>query len=385
RMEQFQYSEAINCLEFCEQWGIDTLETHFLKARIYRKTGKFDEFEKSLAKSGSLGLPKPRLENEKLLLRGQSGNLSKLFAALENLAGGVNQFDPPEIYEAMVNGLLLQGRFNEATEYIDHWAKDFPGDPRQRFYHAVLLIRFGPIRKIKGAQEKAAEILQALIQEYPNHYQAVMAYGDLLFATNQIEAAAIQFENCRTHPDAGIQAVSSLARCYTNLGRLEEAKGLFKSVLETNPYDDFARAELGKLQFNDEEFEEALKNLESSYPKRKWDFDLANSLARTLEVFGKTDRAKELFDQANQIREKLAIVQNLMEEVDLKDDEDKRYELGKMLLEYGDPETGIIYLSSIRDSNPLHQGAKKALDDYYAKKNKKNPQFPTPIGPQQNP
>ena len=263
-MEQFEYTRALKSLEFAESLGVDDQETHFLKARIYRKTGRFNLFEESLGKAGSKGLPKTRIENEKLLLRGQSGNLRELLDELENLAGGVDQFDPREVYEAIVNGFLLYGRFMDANLYVQNWEKDFPTDPRQRFYRAILLIRFGPIQKIQGAQEKAAGILDKLTSEYPNYFQAAMTYGDLLFNLNRIEDAVPQFERCRQHPDAGIQPTLSLARCYANLGQQQKAKALFREVLEREPANDFARAELGKLQYNDEEFEEARANLEAA-------------------------------------------------------------------------------------------------------------------------
>lgn len=369
RLEQFEYSRALSALEFAEQFGVDNAETHFLKARIFRKTGRFEDFDAALAKARTLGLAESTMDNEKLLARGQSGNLGELLGKLEDLAGGVEQFEPREVYEALVNGFLLHGRFTDAMTYIEHWEKDFPEDPNQRFYKSVLLIRYGPVRKIENAQEKAASILDKLVQEYPSHFRARLAYGDLLFDMNRIEDATRQYEICMNHPDAGIQPLLSLGRCYANLGRQEDAKKMFEQVLEQQPHNSFARGELGKLQFADEEFEQALKNLEAAYPSRRWDFDLANSLARTLEVFGRRDEAQKLFEQANLVREKLAVVQDLMTEVDLGTNEEKRFELGKLLLEYGNPETGVLYLRSVLDVNPNHAGARALLQTYFAARN----------------
>lgn len=364
RIARFEYTEAIGSLEFAESLQSDDAETHFLKARIYRKTGKFDEFEKSLAKARTLGLSESRFENEKLLLRGQSGNMSELLSKLEDLVGGVEQFDPPEVYEALVNGFLILGRFNEATTYIEYWEKDFPEDPRQKFYKATLLFRYGPIRKIEGAKQQAEELLREVTDQYPTYYRAVLSHGDVLLNLNRVEEAAVQFEKCRNHPDAGLVPLISLAKCYGDLGRQAEAKEILQDVLEQDPVNVDARAELGKLQFNDEEFEQALDNLQFSYDARSYDPDLTNMLARTLEVLGRSKEADQLFQRASDIREKLAKVQTLMAEVDLGAGIDKRVELSEIILEFGDIEKGMLYLRSVLDVDPKHPKANELLRMY---------------------
>lgn len=376
RLSKFEYTQAIEALEFTEDWQVDNDEVHFLKARIYRKLGKFDEFEKSLAQSRTLGLDESKAEYEKLLLGGQSGRIAELLNKLEELVGGVHQFDPAEVYEALVNGFLLHGRVVEATEYVENWKKDYPEDPSQKFYEAVMLIRYGPIQRIEGAQEKAASILEKLVSAYPSYFRARMTYGDLLFELNQVEKSAEQFENCIKNPDAGMQPKLSLARCYANLGRTEDAKKMFEQVLEETPDNNLALSELGKLQLADEEFDLALKNLQAAFPSRRWDMDLNNDLGQALQANGRAEDAKPYFDRAEVIREKRGEIQQLMEELDQGfRDEEKRFELGKLLLEYGNPEHGVLYLRSVLDVNPRHRGAFQALQNHFATQQKTNPRL----------
>ena len=102
----------------------------------------------ALAKARALGLPESDMANERLLLGGQSGDLRPLLDGLENIAGGTEQFDPQEVYEAATSGFLMTGRFADAANFIDKWKKDFPDDPNQKFFEAVLLIQIGPIQNI---------------------------------------------------------------------------------------------------------------------------------------------------------------------------------------------------------------------------------------------
>ena len=367
RIAQFEYTKALESLEYAEQWGVDDAEVHFLKARIYRKTGKFDEFEKSIAQARLKGLPESQMNNEKLLLRGQSGKLGELLGQLEELAGGVDQFDPPEVYEALVNGFLLHGRFVQAFSYLENWEKDFPDDPNQRFYKAAVMIRFGKIHG-SGDQEEVKRILEKLIDDYPKHYRAMLTYGDFLMTLNQFEKAAELLERCVELPDAGNLPRISLAECYTNLGRQEDAKKMYLEIVESEPNNALVRGELGKLQYIDEEYDEALKNLEIGYQNRPWDADLAFGLARVLRISGKESEAQTLFDRATTIQNKQGEIQALTEELDKTPDEDKRFELGKMVLQYGDPNMGVLYLRSILDKNPGHQGAKEVLTEYLSRK-----------------
>lgn len=371
-LDHFRYAEALDTLQFTEKWGIDDAEVHFLKARLFRKTGKFDAFNESLATARTLGLSEARMENEKLLLLGQSGNIGKLLEELENLAGGVEQFDPPEVYESLISGLLLNGRFGEAMEYLESWGKDFPDDPNQKFYQAMLLKRYGPSRNIRNALEQASELLQEVTSEYPRHYRARMTHGEILLELNQAEQAARQFEACLDNPDTGAQAKVMLASSYAELGRLADAMELYQQALEIDPDHLIARMELGKLLFNEGEFEEALVHLEKVYPRRSWDYDLGFSLARTLEAVGRSEEAQKIFARATEVQSKRDEIQDLMAEVDVVRDEEKRFQLGQLLLDYGNPELGVIYLKSLLDVNPNHQGAKLALDEYYRNQSRKN-------------
>ena len=363
-VSQFKYEEAMSWLRWAEGFGSSDPEIFFLKARIFRKTGKPDEFETALAKARSLGLPESDMKNERLLLGGQSGDLRPLLDGLENIAGGTEQFDPQEVYEAATSGFLMTGRFADAANFIDKWKKDFPDDPNQKFFEAVLLIQIGPIQNIPGASGKATELLTEVTAEYPNHFRAQMTFGDLLFNQNEIEAALKRFQVCETNPDAGVLPMLRSAQCLGRLGKQDLAKEKYAAVLEIESDNIDAQAELGKLQFNDEEYEAALKNLEASYSKRKWDFDLANSLARVLQIFDRNQEAEELFARSKEIRSKLSEIQDLKVEVEKGGGIDKRIQLGELLLQYGDPKHGLIYIQSALDEDPANPKARSILQGY---------------------
>ncbi|MDB4650395.1 hypothetical protein OAE37_01395 [Pirellulaceae bacterium] len=370
---QFKYDEAMSWLTWAEGFGSSDPELFFLKARIFRKTGKPDEFETALAKARALGLPESDMANERLLLGGQSGDLRPLLDGLENIAGGTEQFDPQEVYEAATSGFLMTGRFADAANFIDKWKKDFPDDPNQKFFEAVLLIQIGPIQNIPGAAGKATELLTEVAVEYPNHFRAQMTLGDLLFNQNEIEAALRRFQICESNPDAGVLPMLRSAQCLGRLGKQDLAKEKYAAVLEVESENIDAQAELGKLQFNDEEYEAALKNLEASYSKRKWDFDLANSLARVLQIFDRTKEADELFARSKEIRSKLSEIQDLKVEVEKGGGIEKRIQLGELLLQYGDPKHGLIYIQSALDEDPANPKARSVLQGYLNQTKLANP------------
>lgn len=351
-------------LKWAEDLGSSDPEIFFLKARIYRKTGKPEEFETALAKSRSLGLSESDMKNEKLLLGGQSGDLRPLLDGLEKIAGGTEQFDPKEIYEAATSGFLMTGRFADAANFIDKWKKDFPEDPNQKFFEAVLLIQIGPIQNIPGAAGKATELLTEVTDQYPNHFRAQMTLGDLLFNQNETEAALKRFQVCESNPDAGVLPMLRVAQCLGRLGKQDLAKEKYVAVLEIDPENIDAQADLGKLQFNDEEFDEALKNLEASYAKRKWDFDLANSLGRVLQIFDRNKEADELFARSKEIRSKLSEIQDLKVEVEKGGGIEKRIQLGELLLQYGNPKHGLIYIQSALDEDPANPKARSIMRGY---------------------
>lgn len=376
-ISQFQYADALSWITFAENLNVADSELYFLKARIYRKTGKFELFDSAIAKSRELGLPEQTMINERLLLQGQSGYLSGLMNNLEQMAGGVNQFDPTEIYEAAVNGYIRVGRFSEAADFLYRWEKDFPNDPNQKFLKATLLMEFGNLASDDG---DPIQLLQSVTTQYPSHYQAIMALGDAFLRSNRETEALATFKLCENVEPVQTNARLKIAGCLARLGQQNDAKKYYEAILEADPQNIEAQAELGKIQFNDQQYEKALVNLESAYARRDWDFDLANSLARVLQLFDREKEAEALFEKSQGIRDKLSGIQDLKFKVDTGSSTQDRVQLAKLLLEYGDPNVGKHYLQSALDMDPENAQARQIWTEYFGKPLVKNPSFRSPQG-----
>lgn len=168
-------------------------------------------------------------------------------------------------------------------------------------------------------QEKYQEALPAL-QEALRHKPssddfrilALLHAGQSAAQLKQWEASLKLLEKCATEfPDSAYknEALYEQGRAKQNLGRTGEAKKLYEQVADATDSVVGARARfmLGELQFAEKDHKEAVRSFFKvaygyGYPKspaeyHRWQADATFEAARCLEVLGKLDVAKRLFQE----------------------------------------------------------------------------------------
>ena len=334
-------------------------EVEFLRARCHRKLGQAEEFRGSILAAAAAGFDKKRLEREQLLLFAQAGRLRDVDPKIAEIFQTADE-DTAEVCEAYVTGLLLNFRQSEALTVIDSWAKDYPKDPvpeqiRSRIY-----------KSSQRFDEAEAAMRQAL-KLAPNSGEIRFQFAELLIDSGKLKEA--------------IQTLTDLSAdnnwsdwCWIRIAKCERLRGnpaAHQSALEKicNPDKlpvDVMELEKGLLAIYQERYDDAINSLQLARKSQPRAIEIRFALARALRSSGRNEEGAREAIVAARAEAELARSDRLQFEVasDPKNI-DLRMEIGRILLEYGDPAMGRAWFLSVLNIIPGHRAANLALADHY--------------------
>ncbi|HVW02378.1 MAG TPA: tetratricopeptide repeat protein [Planctomycetaceae bacterium] len=359
---------AIDWLDFGWRFQAPGAEEEFLRARAYRKQGRWDLVHRHLELALRQGIDRSRIEREQWLASAQSGDLrdslSHLPLLLERPEG-----DGPEICEAYVNGFFLNNRLDEALQLIAAWLADYPADP------LPYRIR-GKIRVNSGELKQAAEDFRQVLKLLPRDSSVALELGQCLASQRDYEGAVGPLEQAARDPKTATAAKIELARCFRLQGKLDEARAHLAPLLEKSPDDPEILAESGQIELQAGQFSQAIPDLERSLRAYPRSVALHQALGRALLGAGRDAESREHFVYVERVQLQLARVDKLIDYAGKHPrDAQCRYEIGKIYLDDGVPERGVKWLQSALNCDPEHRASHAALAEYYGERKGVNPAF----------
>lgn len=351
--------QALVWLGQAERLDPDRAETQFWMARAHRRLGQADQVRAHLLRAAQLAHPVEALKREETLSLVQAGRLAPNDPALSAL-----MYDPGddglEIYEAVVRGYLETYHVGPALMLLDAWEADYPDDPQSYFYR-------GLIRTHQQDWPEAVAAFRKALQASPGRYDARLQLARALREDYHYREALGHYRRCleeREDPEA----LLGRGLCLQALGESEEAREAYLRLLAVVPDHYEGRLALGKLEFSLGNAEEAVRRLEPAAKQRPYEVDVRHTLAWALLSTGRKERAREHFEFSVKAQEAACRVSYLMRHVDEEPDNvELRYKLGAILLEYGQPSTGLAWLESALQLDPHHRPTHSALADYYSR------------------
>lgn len=332
--------------------------THkFAMARVERLRGRSDRMQAHLDNAIRDGFARDRAQREQILAQAQSGHIQQVERALSQMLMSPGD-DGPAICEAMASGYLAVFRLSEAMAILEGWSRDYPSDPQP------LVVRGMYFSQRQAWAQAAAEFEKALGLA-PRRDDVRVHWAEALRNLHRLDQAREQFERAsRTITDSPAVWVG-LGRCLMESGRMTEARQAFEEALRISPKSWEAQFWTGKLLANEGDHARAVPILETAYRERPFEPDVRYSLALALQAAGRTDEARKHFDYIaaqqkaqSELRNKLEDLERTPSRIDL------RYEVGMILVEYGNPQEGLSWLKSVLDLDPTHPGALAAVKQY---------------------
>ena len=355
------------------------------RARLHRKISEFDEMSKVLEKAVTAGASPLDISTERRMADAQRGNLSSLEPELPRLFS--NYRDPDEVCEAFVLGCLLKYRLQDAMELISVWEADFPNDDRANYLR-------GRILEHRQNLDDALFEYEAALGKNSYNAAASFSAGRVLSTKKDLEAALSRFLDCSKTLGDPRPGLIAAAGCCRILGRLDETKKYitlaegyskgdlllaYRLVGETS---ESAKARLaterGELAFLASDFSAAADFFQTAVDTSPADWRVRYRLSQAQEKVGRTVDAKATADRVKATRAALEECDPLITLLKREPNNvDARFRIGITFLEHVSFDQGIIWLDSVLDIDPDHQGAHEALATHFEKHQNENSLFKT--------
>ena len=332
--------------------------TCLLQLRIARRRGDFREVERQLTEAAQLGVPKAKIERERLLATVQTnqfGQMERRWGELLNAPGD----DGPEIARAYYTWNILDHNLKQAEKTLKLWHADYPRDAEPlaltgRFYQSI--------ENWEGAEDAFRQAF-ALAPENSEYQLSLAKVLQIRLKTK--DAIPLYQNYLRKHRD-NLVAIQGLAECAAVNGDLKTSIQLLQGAMKQNP-DDFATQKAyGETLLAAGDAPAAVSVLEKAYRTMPEHANLAYSLARGLKACGRTSEADPLFAFVAESRPQLDQMIKLEKQLQTHPKNlELRMQIASITAKYVSRRDAIRWYENLLQVSPNYVSAHEVLADLY--------------------
>lgn len=346
----------------------DDSATSLMRAQIFRKQGRMKELESALKHAHDLGVAVEVLNREQWLALAQSGQMSQAERHLSALLSDQEQ-DLEEVCDAYVIGYMRNLNFPAAKTLLDSWIADFP---KSGWPHVLR----GRISLLSDDYQSAESSFRIACGLSPHDDEFRIDLAKSLSKRNATEEAIALLESIDEDSRFRSAAALELALCRRKMGDTNGVVSALEEVVQTSPTEHRALLELGRTHLENGNFQEAEQLLQRALTISPRDDETHYVLAQSLQAAGRDDDAKPhfLFSQnARQAQRDLNTFRNRIQQNPR--DLDSLVSMGEIMLNYAEPEEGVIRLLAALEIDPQNQHVLNLLADYYEQRASLDPAF----------
>lgn len=336
----------------------DHPDIHFELGRVCRRLGLEKEARTHWRRCEELGGVPELLRLERLLLRAQQGDMGghekELWAYVEKNVPDRNLF-----LEAMARGYLSTFRLGQAQHCLEKLLQEQPDHFEALAMLGQLLTRVKRTAEARAAYEK-------LVAVAPNDLAARTALGNVLNESNQPHLALEQFDHVLKNQSDAVEAAHGKARALAVQGKTAEARALLEDLAARKalrPEGTFLR---GKVEMESAQPAAALPWLRRAVEATPFDREAVYTLALCLQRLNQEDEAKKWFARSKDIealqRRLAKVTGRILEEPQ---NADLRFQAGEIFLDTKQDAEGLRWLFSALQEDPRHVPTHRRLSDYY--------------------
>lgn len=362
---------ALEWLDTAEWVGGDTSETEFYRARAYRKMGQFEKSRFHLQDALDQGFDRQRVLREQWLAQAQSGQMEKAEPHLARLLSDPRG-DEREIAEAYVAGYVRVHRLTEAVRILESWKKDFPEDYRPWFLGGKVYLR-------ETRWKKATEELTKAWELNGGSSDVAFHLAEGLQGEKKFREAREWFQRVDEGSPYFLPARVRVVRTLRMQGELTSAQAKAEALATEFPSEEEVLTELGMIQLDAGEYADAVVSFHKAHADESRDMEIRYAVANAIRGAGDVELAREHFDWLKQAQRAHSKADTLkMKVFSEPDNVDARSEAGALMLTYGNPTEGLIWLHGALSYDPSHQPTHAVLARFYeARKDRKYHQLAT--------
>jgi Flp pilus assembly protein TadD len=264
-----------------------------------------------------------------------------------------------QILEALLVGSVQVYQFDRAAFWAHHLLTRFPRNPIGRLIRAQM-------DDVLGKRDSAASACRELLADFPENARAKSLLAGLLYRAQQFAESAELYDELRRKRPDDLSPLLGLERCRDRMGRADDARALVRELEERFPANSEALLECGRFALGDGRAADAERLLRRAVELAPNDHEVHYQLALCLQRAGKTEEAREHFDQFKRVEADLVQLDALLKAVvNSPRDPAPRREAGLICLRNGQSAEGLRWLHGVLEIAPNDKPTHAALADYY--------------------
>ncbi len=358
-LEHYHTAEAVLHLQAALRvWPRDP-ETLLLAARAARRTGEFEVADHLLDRYQEQRKEDPDLALERICLRAERGEPDSVSNYCRKM---VEQNDPaaPLLFEALAQGFAHSYQPSKAEMVLNIWLEQEPENPQALYI-------LGQVYEMQSRDSDAIRTYKAALKADSSLDAARLRLCDSLMHLGSFEEAKPHLDYLRGRLPDSPKVLVHLARITDREGHPEEAERLLDEALIRQPNFAPALVDRGVLALRAGQFEQAEKYLRQAIQLDPSDYQAHDRLAFCLEQNGKAAEADKERERIKQMEKDMREIQ-ILAKGQLEQnphDANLHYDIGMISLRAGNSREALRWFNSALREDPTHQGAHKALMDYY--------------------
>lgn len=358
---QLRLQAPTTAMQWVDQAGIaghSRTKVAKLRCLAARRIGDPQLVRDAIEQFQQTGAAEREIEREKILFLAQSGELAQVDHLLSSLLTDPDH-DNRDVSISYLIGYLRVQRYMEAGLLTEALMKDAPDDPFPWYVQ-------GKVFALQQSLNRAEEGFRKAIQRSPRWREPRLELAHLLSDSHRQREAIPLYDALLQEDRQDRDAAVGLAECFKAVGDPAQGRAILEAALANGEQTPALLISLGRTEFEDGSWQKAAGLLRQALELQPWADDAVFLLAQCERQLGNEESADRLFAQVSEVREGIARLRTLQDQVAVQpDNEPLRLEAALLLLKYTDPEDGVVALQAIIDQNPRCREAHTALLQYF--------------------
>jgi tetratricopeptide (TPR) repeat protein len=334
-------------------------EAHYLRARLAWGRSDFRSAFEELAQARALDYQPQAMAGLRGLLMARANQFSEAEPLLRQALEGSREFDP-EVADVLTRIYLSEFRLGRATEVLDRWLRESPGDARPYLLKAEIGIRTGADPEVIIAGYRAA------LERDPTFDRAWLGMADQLRMNHSnIEAAEAYKTYLTRKPDDPVGYLGA-GRNALEMGEEDAAIGYLDRAMAMAPQDPVVLGARAWAEVVRGHHEAALGYFDRAVKIDPFDLGNREQRMRLLALLGKKAEADAERAQVEQIRQDQNRFDVLNRELQRNPlDLRLRGQAARWLMDHGHPDEAVDWANLVLRSAPSDPSMNRLLADYY--------------------
>ncbi len=353
-----QPERALMWLSWADRSGLFRLETAVLRCAAARRTGDPRAIRDAISRLEALGATPRQVEREQILAQAHSGQMREAAPHMSRLLTDLNG-DNRDVSFSYIVGFLRAQRYREAGALIDALMKDDPENPFPWYAR-------GRVYGLQQLLPKAEADFRRALELSPDWSEPAIELAELLHESHRQREAMPLFQRLLDQQQFSVRAAVGLADCLKSVGDPQQAASTLERVREAGQQDAGWWIAMGRLNFEEGRFPEAETALLRGLELQPWADDALFTLAQCQRQLQKDEQAADSFRRVEEFRAALSRLRTLQDQITASPtDEQVRMEAAELMLQYQDPQDGVVALQGVLDLNPGNRRAHELLAKFF--------------------